>query len=62
MKIELTEILICPGCRGELELEVLEEEAGEVVTGSLYCAACNLSYPICEGVPNLLLPESRSDA
>ena len=62
MKPALTEKLICPNCKGELELEVLEEEGGEVVTGSLHCIACHLSYPICKGVPNLLLPESRSNA
>jgi uncharacterized protein YbaR (Trm112 family) len=61
MKTELMVILVCPHCNGELELEVLEEEEGEVVTGSLHCVACNLSYPICDGVPNLLLPESRSN-
>lgn len=62
MKKELIEILVCPECRGGLELEVLEEKGGEVVTGSLHCTACNLSYPICDGVPNLLPPKLRSNA
>ena len=62
MKTELMVILVCPHCNGELELEVLEEEGDEIVTGSLHCAACSLSYPICEGVPNLLPPELHSNA
>lgn len=59
MKTELMEILVCPKCKGELKIEVTEEEGNEVITGHLYCAACNLSYPINDGIPNLLPPELR---
>jgi len=62
MKTELMKILACPHCKGEMELEVLEEEGGEVVTGFLHCAACNLSCPIYGGIPNLLPPELQSNA
>jgi uncharacterized protein YbaR (Trm112 family) len=59
MKRELMEVLACPLCKGELELEVTEEKDGEIVTGSLTCAVCQQSYPISEGIPNLLPPELR---
>ena len=60
MKKELMEILACPACKGELELSIqVEDEKGEVVTGSLYCRHCNERYPIEDGIPNLLLSEDR---
>ena len=54
MKKDLMEILACPVCKGELELRVDEEEGDEVVTGSLFCGACDESYPIEDTIPNLL--------
>ena len=59
MKKELTDILACPVCKGELELAVEEEKEQEVVTGSLYCRGCDVSYPIADGIPNLLPPDRR---
>ena len=51
---ELMEVLACPTCKGDLELEITEEKGGEIWTGSLTCAPCQQSYPISEGIPNLL--------
>ncbi len=51
------EILACPVCKGDLELKVEKEEDEEVITGSLYCAPCDFSYPIEDTIPNLLPPE-----
>jgi uncharacterized protein YbaR (Trm112 family) len=59
MKKELTEILACPVCKGELELSVEAEREGEIVTGSLYCPKCAYRYPIVDSIPNLLPPERR---
>ena len=56
MKRELTDILACPVCKGELELKVDEENEIEIVTGSLYCQKCDVRYPISETIPNLLPP------
>lgn len=57
MKKDLMEILACPVCKGDLDLKIKEEdEKGEVISGSLYCAKCNYHYPIEEGIPNLLPP------
>jgi uncharacterized protein YbaR (Trm112 family) len=60
MKRELMKILACPVCKGDLELRVEKEEREEIVTGSLYCARCNYSYPIVDTIPKLLPPEERS--
>ena len=61
MKKNLMEILVCPVCKGALELRVEQEEGDEVVTGSLFCAACDESYPIEDTIPNLLPPELRRE-
>jgi uncharacterized protein YbaR (Trm112 family) len=60
MKRELVEILACPVCKGELELSVKEEKAREIIKGSLYCAKCQVNYPIADAIPNLLPPQ-KSD-
>ena len=54
MKKELMQLLACPVCKGELQLNVDKEEGEEVVTGSLYCPKCQYSYPIIDTIPNLL--------
>ena len=57
MKKELVNILACPVCKGELELTVDKENEAEVVAGALYCARCDVRYPIEDTIPNLLPPE-----
>ena len=59
MKKELMEILACPMCKGELSLDVQEENEKEIVTGTLHCGKCNENYPINDTIPNLLPPEMR---
>ena len=53
------DILACPLCKGQLELSVTEENEAEIVRGSLYCPRCNVQYPIADGIPNLLPPETQ---
>jgi uncharacterized protein YbaR (Trm112 family) len=70
---ELLAILVCPKCRGALELiELPEALAAElvqryrehfrdetpVVEKALYCAASALVYPIVSDIPVLLLDEA----
>jgi uncharacterized protein YbaR (Trm112 family) len=59
MKKELMEILACPICKGDLQLDIEEEDEKEVVAGSLYCTKCDQRYPIVDTIPNLLPPELR---
>ena len=56
MKKLLLEILACPVCKGDLELKVEQEAGDEIVTGSLRCPRCNLTYPILDTIPHLLPP------
>ena len=60
MKRVLVEILVCPMCTGELEINIEEENEQEIVTGSLYCPRCAQHYPVVDTVPNLL-PPARLD-
>lgn len=57
MKKELMDILVCPVCKEELQLSIEEENETEIVTGSLYCAKCDVHYPIEDTIPNLLPPD-----
>jgi len=65
MKTDLLDILACPVCKGPLTLAAETfapddaPDAGEVLTGTLTCAACNEVYPITGGIPNLLPPDLR---
>ena len=58
MKRELMDILACPVCKGGLELNIAAEEDGDVITGSLRCPKCDVSYPIVDSIPNLLPPDN----
>ncbi len=61
MRHDLMEILACPVCKGELTLTVEQEDGEEIIEGSLHCAACDETYPISEGIPNLLPPDLRRE-
>jgi uncharacterized protein YbaR (Trm112 family) len=46
---DLLKILVCPVCKGTLELDETNAQ--------LTCAQCKVGYPIEDGIPNLL-PDS----
>jgi uncharacterized protein YbaR (Trm112 family) len=56
MKRSLMDILCCPVCKGDLTLQVDEENEKEILEGGLHCAACRVEYLIHDGIPNLLPP------
>jgi uncharacterized protein len=47
---ELLDILVCPKCKGDLELT--QEEDG------LKCKTCVLKYPIKDDIPIMLIDEA----
>ena len=47
----LVAILVCPRCKGALEIEPAE-------TG-FTCQACQLRYPVREGIPVMLVDEAE---
>ena len=59
LKKDLMDILVCPLCRGDLDLTVDRREGDEIVEGSLSCSACPVVFPIEDTIPNLLPPELR---
>jgi len=61
MKRDLMEILACPLCKGDLELEAFEEKDGEILDGRLCCKGCGEVYPIEDGIPNMLPPDLREE-
>jgi uncharacterized protein YbaR (Trm112 family) len=61
MNESLLEIICCPLDKHDLELEVDEEEDGEIVEGTLLCTECGEQFPIEDGIPNLLPPDMRDE-
>jgi uncharacterized protein YbaR (Trm112 family) len=59
MKRRLLEILACPVCKSDLDVEVEKEEGEEIISGKLICKKCKQDYPIEDGIPNMLPPELR---
>jgi uncharacterized protein len=57
MKRDLMAILVCPVCKGKLELKTEKATDNEIISGALYCQRCKVSYPITDNIPNLLPPE-----
>ncbi|WP_022668167.1 Trm112 family protein [Desulfospira joergensenii] len=47
---ELLEILVCPKCKGEIELTPKED--------GLICKACSLVYEIRDDIPIMLVEEA----
>jgi uncharacterized protein YbaR (Trm112 family) len=59
MKKELMEIICCPVCKTDLDLNVTSQENNEIIEGQLTCKKCKVDYPIHGGIPNLLPIESN---
>jgi len=51
LSTELLAILVCPQCKGKIDLE-----PGE--TGFV-CPACRLRYPVRDGIPVMLVDEAE---
>jgi len=57
MRRDLMNILVCPVCKGKLILKADKENEKEIVSGSLFCGKCDVTYPIEDTIPNLLPQE-----
>ncbi len=53
--------LCCPGCTGDLLLEIEKQTEKEVVQGTLQCSACERGFKIQEGFPRLMFPDVLID-
>ncbi len=64
MKRKLTQLLVCPECKADLELHIFSTAGGDRINdGYLRCAACDKGFMIVAGIPRML-PEKlyRNDA
>lgn len=50
---ELLDMLVCPACKQEIELIEYEKDRF-----GLRCAQCRCIYPICDGIPIMLVDEA----
>jgi uncharacterized protein YbaR (Trm112 family) len=57
MDMRSMDILRCPVCKSEMELKIQKKEKNEILDGELDCSKCKFTYPIIDGIPNLLPPE-----
>lgn len=57
MRRDLLDILACPVCKGDLALQVENETKDEIMKGTLRCKGCSASFPIEDGIPNMLPPD-----
>ncbi len=60
MKQSLMDIICCPLDKQELELDATDtDDDEEVISGTLTCTECGETYPVEDGIPNLLPPDMR---
>lgn len=62
MRESLMDIIVCPVDKSELELEITEQDTEQILQGTLTCSECGETYPIEDGIPNLLPPDMQEEA
>lgn len=58
MKESLLPYLVCPDCRGSLELEDVRRNGQEIERGQLNCERCSVAYPVRRGVPRFVATDA----
>lgn len=56
MKCNTLDLLRCPSCRGELDLQA-QTSNGSIKAGTLVCKKCLRSYPVLRGIPHFIREE-----
>ena len=60
MHTKLLDFLVCPECKSDLILRSSNQKLDEILQGNLQCKKCPVSFPIIDGVPNMV-PGGTSD-
>ena len=60
MKETLLPLLACPGCGGNLDVTVTQQDGREISAGELRCVSCAQRFPIRHGIPRFV--ELANDA
>ncbi len=54
MRNELFDIICCPRCREDLDVEEWIRVGDDLIEGLLVCRGCARAYPIIDGIPHML--------
>ena len=54
MKPTALDVLVCPACKADLDLQAAAVQGQEILDGTLTCSACHRCYPIRGGVPRFV--------
>ncbi|MDA8092027.1 MAG: methyltransferase domain-containing protein [Nitrospiraceae bacterium] len=62
MDTKVLELLVCPECKEDLQLEILRDDrSSQVIDGILACEGCGRAYPVIDGIPRLLPDEMNGN-
>jgi uncharacterized protein YbaR (Trm112 family) len=62
MKPRLLDLLVCPACKGTLDLRSDQADGENTVTGTLACPPCRASYPIVAGIPRFVSRDGYAES
>jgi SAM-dependent methyltransferase len=62
MKTSALDVIVCPGCKTELELSVADSDGAEIMEGRLVCRPCGLIFPIRKGVPRFVPEDAYAES
>jgi len=59
MKREFCQTLVCPDCKGDLQVQIEDGDERSIQAGELCCPACNRSYPVVNGIPRFVSEDQQ---
>jgi uncharacterized protein YbaR (Trm112 family)/ubiquinone/menaquinone biosynthesis C-methylase UbiE len=62
MKEAYVQYLVCPECKSQLDLSIIEQENGRVKTGYLICPSCSTHFPIRNFIPRFVSSENYASS
>ena len=62
MKPKLLELLVCPGCKGDLSLRADQGSGDDILSGALTCDACRAVYPVVAGIPRFVAQDAYAES